>query len=34
VGAFHKPPKWLKDGDVVRTEFDGIGAMENRVVAS
>ncbi len=33
VGAFFKPPKWLKDGDLVRTEFDGIGAMENRVVA-
>ncbi len=33
VGAFYKPPKWLKHGDVVRTEFDGIGAMENRIVA-
>jgi len=33
VGAFHKPPAWLKAGDVVRTEFDGIGAIENRVVA-
>jgi 2-keto-4-pentenoate hydratase/2-oxohepta-3-ene-1,7-dioic acid hydratase in catechol pathway len=33
VGAFHKPPKWLQVGDVVRTEFDGIGALENRVVA-
>jgi 2-keto-4-pentenoate hydratase/2-oxohepta-3-ene-1,7-dioic acid hydratase in catechol pathway len=33
VGAFHKPPKWLRAGDVVRTEFDGIGAIENRVVA-
>jgi 2-keto-4-pentenoate hydratase/2-oxohepta-3-ene-1,7-dioic acid hydratase in catechol pathway len=33
VGAFFKPPAWLKDGDVVRTEFDGIGALENRIVA-
>jgi 2-keto-4-pentenoate hydratase/2-oxohepta-3-ene-1,7-dioic acid hydratase in catechol pathway len=33
VGAFHKPPKWLVAGDVVRVEFDGIGAIENRVVA-
>ncbi|HEX3803383.1 MAG TPA: fumarylacetoacetate hydrolase family protein [Solirubrobacteraceae bacterium] len=33
VGAFHKPPAWLKVGDVVRTDFDGIGAIENRVVA-
>lgn len=32
VGAFHKPPKWLVPGDVVRVEFDGIGAIENRVV--
>jgi 2-keto-4-pentenoate hydratase/2-oxohepta-3-ene-1,7-dioic acid hydratase in catechol pathway len=33
VGAFHKPPAWLVPGDIVRTEFDGIGAIENRVVA-
>lgn len=33
VGAFHQPPAWLRVGDVVRTEFDGIGAIENRVVA-
>ena len=33
VAAFHKPPKWLTAGDVVRIEFDGIGAIENRVVA-
>ena len=32
VGAFHNPPKWLKAGDVVRIEFDGIGAIENPVV--
>jgi len=33
VGAFHNPPKWLVAGDVVRVEFDGIGAIENHVVA-
>lgn len=33
VAAFRKPPAWLKVGDVVRTEFDGIGTIENRVVA-
>lgn len=32
VGAFHTPPAWLKAGDVVRTEFDGIGVIENLVV--
>lgn len=33
VGAVMNPPKWLKAGDVVRTEIDGIGAIENRIVA-
>lgn len=32
VAAFFTPPKWLIAGDVVRIEFDGIGAIENRVV--
>jgi 2-keto-4-pentenoate hydratase/2-oxohepta-3-ene-1,7-dioic acid hydratase in catechol pathway len=32
VGAFHTPPKWLVAGDIVRVEFEGIGAIENRVV--
>jgi 2-keto-4-pentenoate hydratase/2-oxohepta-3-ene-1,7-dioic acid hydratase in catechol pathway len=32
VGAFHQPPAWLVADDVVRVEFDGIGAIENRVV--
>jgi 2-keto-4-pentenoate hydratase/2-oxohepta-3-ene-1,7-dioic acid hydratase in catechol pathway len=27
-----KPPRWLKVGDVVRMEVDGIGYLENRVV--
>ncbi|WP_070154521.1 fumarylacetoacetate hydrolase family protein [Sphingobium phenoxybenzoativorans] len=32
VGAAKKPPLWLKAGDVVRVEIEGIGAIENRVV--
>jgi 2-keto-4-pentenoate hydratase/2-oxohepta-3-ene-1,7-dioic acid hydratase in catechol pathway len=32
VGAFHQPPAWLVEGDVVRVEFDGIGAIENTVI--
>ena len=32
VGAFRTPPEWLLSGDVVRVEFDGIGAIENAVV--
>lgn len=31
VGAGFKPPKFLKDGDVVRIEIDRIGALENPV---
>ncbi|HEY7806940.1 MAG TPA: fumarylacetoacetate hydrolase family protein [Croceibacterium sp.] len=31
VGAGMDPPKFLKAGDVVRCEIDGIGAIENRV---
>ncbi|WP_336965189.1 fumarylacetoacetate hydrolase family protein [Sphingobium aquiterrae] len=31
VGAAMKPPQFLKAGDVVRVEIDGIGAIENRV---
>jgi 2-keto-4-pentenoate hydratase/2-oxohepta-3-ene-1,7-dioic acid hydratase in catechol pathway len=30
VGMGFKPPKWLRAGDVVRIEIDGIGAIENR----
>ena len=30
VGMGLKPPQWLKAGDVVRTEIDGIGVIENR----
>jgi 2-keto-4-pentenoate hydratase/2-oxohepta-3-ene-1,7-dioic acid hydratase in catechol pathway len=32
VGIGFKPPKYLRDGDVVRIEIDGIGALENRFV--
>ena len=31
VGIGFKPPKYLKAGDVVRVEIDGIGALENPV---
>jgi 2-keto-4-pentenoate hydratase/2-oxohepta-3-ene-1,7-dioic acid hydratase in catechol pathway len=30
VGMGLKPPQWLRNGDVVRIEIDGIGAIENR----
>lgn len=33
VGVAHSPPKFLKVGDVVRCEVEGIAATENRVVA-
>lgn len=31
VGIGFKPPKYLRDGDVVRVEISGIGTLENRV---
>ncbi len=33
VAAAMKPPRWLTPGDVVRIEIEGIGAIENRVIA-
>jgi 2-keto-4-pentenoate hydratase/2-oxohepta-3-ene-1,7-dioic acid hydratase in catechol pathway len=30
VGMGMDPPRWLRSGDVVRIEIDGIGAIENR----
>ena len=33
VGAGFDPPRWLVPGDVVRIEIEGIGALENPVVA-
>jgi 2-keto-4-pentenoate hydratase/2-oxohepta-3-ene-1,7-dioic acid hydratase in catechol pathway len=32
VGMGFKPPQWLKAGDVVRIEVDGVGVIENRFV--
>lgn len=32
VGAGHQPPKWLRAGDTVRIEIDGIGHIENEIV--
>jgi 2-keto-4-pentenoate hydratase/2-oxohepta-3-ene-1,7-dioic acid hydratase in catechol pathway len=33
VGAFRKPPLWLKNGDVVKVEIDKLGSLTNTVVA-
>ena len=33
VGAGFDPPRWLRPGDVVTVEIDGIGRLENPVVA-
>jgi 2-keto-4-pentenoate hydratase/2-oxohepta-3-ene-1,7-dioic acid hydratase in catechol pathway len=32
VGMGFEPPRWLRAGDVVRIEIDGIGALQNRFV--
>lgn len=32
VGAGFDPPKWLKAGDTVRVEIDGLGHIENKIV--
>jgi 2-keto-4-pentenoate hydratase/2-oxohepta-3-ene-1,7-dioic acid hydratase in catechol pathway len=32
VGIVQQPPRWMKPGDVVRVEIDGLGALENRIV--
>jgi len=34
VGCFRKPPLWLKDGDMVACEIDGIGRITNKVTAT
>ncbi len=34
VAAAHKPPLWLKAGDMVRVEISSLGAIENRVEAA
>lgn len=33
IGAVRTPPRWLRPGEVVRVEIDGIGVLENPVVA-
>ena len=33
VGMGFNPPKWLRPGDVVEAEIEGIGVLRNRVVA-
>lgn len=33
VAAAMKPPRWLVVGDVVRVEIEGVGVIENRVIA-
>ena len=33
VGSARQPPRWLRAGDVVRVEIEGLGALENPVVA-
>lgn len=32
VGHYQTPPRYLADGDLIRCEIEGIGAIENRVV--
>lgn len=34
VGVAMDPPSFLKDGDVVRVEIEGLGAIENKVAAA
>lgn len=34
VGIGFDPPRYLRDGDMVRIEIDGLGALENPVVSS
>jgi 2-keto-4-pentenoate hydratase/2-oxohepta-3-ene-1,7-dioic acid hydratase in catechol pathway len=32
VAAFETPPGWLKNGDLVQVEVEGIGRIENKMV--
>ncbi|WP_238364535.1 fumarylacetoacetate hydrolase family protein [Mesobacterium pallidum] len=34
VGVSREPPEFLKPGDVVRAEIEGLGAIENRVIVA
>ena len=31
VGMGRKPPVWLKDGDIVEVELEGVGVVTNKV---
>jgi acylpyruvate hydrolase len=33
IGAARTPPRWLRPGDAVRVEIEGVGVLENPVVA-
>jgi 2-keto-4-pentenoate hydratase/2-oxohepta-3-ene-1,7-dioic acid hydratase in catechol pathway len=33
VGMARKPPVWMKPGDTIVIDIEGIGTLENRVVA-
>ena len=33
IGAARTPPRWLRPGDVVRIEIDGVGVLANPVIA-
>jgi 2-keto-4-pentenoate hydratase/2-oxohepta-3-ene-1,7-dioic acid hydratase in catechol pathway len=33
VGHFRKPPVYMKDGDTIRIEIEGIGKLENYIIA-
>lgn len=33
IGAARTPPRWLRPGDVVRVEIEGVGVLENLVAA-
>jgi 2-keto-4-pentenoate hydratase/2-oxohepta-3-ene-1,7-dioic acid hydratase in catechol pathway len=32
VGLVRHPPLWMKPGDVVRVEIEGVGSLENRII--
>jgi 2-keto-4-pentenoate hydratase/2-oxohepta-3-ene-1,7-dioic acid hydratase in catechol pathway len=32
IGSAMEPPQYLQEGDVVRVEIDGVGALDNRVI--
>jgi 2-keto-4-pentenoate hydratase/2-oxohepta-3-ene-1,7-dioic acid hydratase in catechol pathway len=34
VGVFRKPPVFMKPGDVIEMEIQGLGVLRNSVVAS